>query len=154
MLVRILARLRLFRPVERLLVRYTGYSLLSWQLSRRSGVPYIPTLMLTTAGRHSGARHATPLFYFMDGANYVLVASKGGAPAHPDWFVNIQANPRARVRVNRREILVGAEVAEGEERTRLWELVSTRWPVYHDYQERARPREIPVVVLRAASDQA
>ena len=113
MLVRMLARLGLFRPVERLLVRYTGYSLLSWQLSRRSGVPYIPTPMLTTAGRNSAARYATPLFYLMDGADSVLLASKGGAPAHPDWFVNIRASPRVRVRVNRREVLVRAEVAEG-----------------------------------------
>jgi F420H(2)-dependent quinone reductase len=147
MLIRLLNRLGLRRTVEYWLVRLTGFSLLSWYISRDAGVPYVPTLLLTCIGRRSGKRETIPLFYFEDGGRYLLIGSKGGAPEHPDWYRNLRANPQAWVRIRRREIPVLASVAEGEERARLFEIAANRWPTYRRYVERAAPREIPVVVL-------
>ena len=148
MLFNILTRLNLLRPVESALVRYLGWSLLSWHISGQSGVPYIPTAMLTTVGRSSGDLRSVPLFYFRDGRDFVLVGSKGGAPAHPAWFPNLVANPQAWLTVNRGRIPVTAEVVEGEDRDRLWAIAAAAYPPYNEYQERAAPRQIPVVRLR------
>ena len=148
MLFNILTRLNLLRPVESALVRFTGWSLVSWHISGQSGVPYIPTAMLTTVGRSSGDLRSVPLFYFRDGRDFVLVGSKGGAPAHPAWFPNLVANPQAWLTVNRGRIPVTAEVVEGEDRDRLWAIAAAAYPPYNEYQERAAPRQIPVVRLR------
>ncbi len=146
MLFAFLTRLKLLRTVESVLVRFTGWSLVSWHISRQSGVPYVPTAMLTTVGSRSGTLRSVPLFYFRDGDDFVLIASKGGAPAHPAWYPNLVATPQAWVRANRGRIAVTAEVVEGEERDRLWAIAA--YPPYDEYQQRASPREIPVVRLR------
>ena len=148
MLFNLLTRLNLLRPVESALVRFLGLSVVSWHISRQSGVPYVPTGMLTTIGRTSGDLRSVPLFFFRDGRDFVLIGSKGGAPAHPAWFPNLVANPQAWLRVNTRRIAVTAEVVEGEERDRLWGIVAAAYPPYNEYQERANPRQIPVVRLR------
>ena len=148
MLFNILTRLNILRPVESALVRFTGWSLVSWHISRESGVPYVPTAMLTTVGRTSGDLRSVPLFYFRDGRDFVLIGSKGGAPAHPAWFPNLVGNPQAWMTVNRRRIPVTAEVAEGEDRDRLWAIAAAAYPPYTEYQQRAAPRQIPVVRLR------
>ena len=150
MLFEWLTKLRILRPVENLLVRFAGYSIVSRHVTTQAGVAYVPTLLLTTVGRRSGELRTVPLFYFRDGANYLLIGSKGGAPAHPDWYPNLIESPRAWIRVNRKRIPVTARVAEGEERSRLWEIAAEDWPAYNEYQERAQPREIPVVVLEPA----
>ena len=147
MLFNILTRLNLLRPVESALVRFTGWSLVSRHISGQSGVPYIPTAMLTTVGRSSGDLRSVPLFYFRDGRDFVLIGSKGGAPAHPAWFPNLVANPQAWLTANRRRIPVTAEVVEGDDRDRLWSIAATAYPSYNEYQERAAPRQIPVVRL-------
>ena len=154
MLFTILTRLKLLRPVESALVRFTGWSLVSRHISRQNGVPYVPTAMLTTIGRASGARRSVPLFYFRDGADFVLIGSKGGAPAHPAWFPNLVADPRAWLTVNRRRLPVTAEVVEGEEHARLWAIAATAYPPYEDYRTRAAPRQIPVVRLRPRQERA
>ena len=106
-------------------------------------------LILTTTGRKSGEPRDTPLIYEdYDGA-YVIVASKGGSPEHPAWFLNLEANPEAEAQVLADRFPVRARVASGEERERLWELVNRQWPDYADYQEKT-DREIPVVVLERA----
>ena len=148
MLFNLLTRLNILRPVESALVRFLGLSVVSWHISRQSGVPYVPTAMLTTVGRTSGDLRSVPLFFFRDGRDFVLIGSKGGAPAHPAWYPNLVANPQAWLRVNGRRIPVIAEVAEGEERDRLWDIAATAYPPYNEYQERANPRQIPVVRLR------
>ena len=148
MLFDILTRLNLLRPVESFLVRFVGWSVVSWHISRQSGVPYVPTAMLTTIGRTSGDLRSVPLFFFRDGRDFVLIGSKGGAPAHPSWFPNLVANPQAWLRVNTRRIPVAAEVVEGEDRERLWQIAAAAYPPYTEYQERANPRQIPVVRLR------
>lgn len=103
-------------------------------------------LLLSTVGRVSGELRTTPLIQRVDGERWVVVASKGGAPAHPSWFENLQSNPEATIEVMDKQVPVRATVAEGEERARLWSLMSEVWPAYDSYQAKT-DREIPVVVL-------
>ena len=104
-------------------------------------------LLLTTTGRVSGQERTTPLIHRVDDDSWVVVASKGGAPQHPDWYQNLQANPEAVIEVRSERIPVRAETAEGDDRTRLWQLMTEVWPAYDDYQ-RNTDRQIPVVVFR------
>jgi deazaflavin-dependent oxidoreductase (nitroreductase family) len=103
-------------------------------------------LLLTTEGRRSGESRTTPLIHRTDGDRWVVVASKGGSPANPSWFENLQANPEATIDVKDEKVAVGSSVAEGEERARLWSLMAEDWPAYNEYQTRTE-RQIPVVVL-------
>jgi deazaflavin-dependent oxidoreductase (nitroreductase family) len=103
-------------------------------------------LLLTTRGRKSGEDRTTPLIHRTDGDRWVIVASKGGAPANPGWFENLQADPEATIDVKGERIPVVARVAAGDERARLWELMCEVWPAYADYQTKTE-REIPVVIL-------
>lgn len=104
-------------------------------------------LLLTTTGRTSGNESTAPLIYDLDGdGNPVIVASKGGAPEHPGWFLNIEKTPEVGVQILGETFRARARVAEGEERERLWALMNEMWPHYAEYQEKT-DREIPVVVL-------
>jgi deazaflavin-dependent oxidoreductase (nitroreductase family) len=106
-------------------------------------------LLLSTTGRRSGQERTTPLIHRTDGDSWVVVASKGGAPEHPDWYKNLEASPQAVIQVKAETIPVRARAAEGEERERLWKLMTEDWPAYEDYQ-RKTSREIPVVVFERA----
>jgi deazaflavin-dependent oxidoreductase (nitroreductase family) len=103
-------------------------------------------LLLSTRGRSSGEPRTTPLIHRTDGDRWVVVASKGGAPANPSWYENLLADPEASIDVLAETIPVVASTAQGEERARLWSLMAEVWPAYDDYQARTE-REIPVVVL-------
>jgi deazaflavin-dependent oxidoreductase (nitroreductase family) len=103
-------------------------------------------LLLTTTGRKSGEARTTPLIQRADGDRWVVVASKGGAPAHPSWYENLEADPDATIEVLDQTVPVHASTAEGEERERLWSLMTEVWPAYDEYQTKT-DREIPVVVL-------
>ena len=103
-------------------------------------------LLLTTTGRRSGEPRTTPLIHRTDGGRWVIVASKGGAPEHPAWFTNLEADPDATIQVLAEEIPVRMSVAEGEEHARLWKLMTEVWPAYDEYQAKT-DREIPIVVL-------
>lgn len=103
-------------------------------------------LLLSTVGRRSGETRTTPLIHRTDGDHWIIVASKGGAPANPGWYKNLLANPQATIEVPGETVSVRASTAEGEERARLWSLMSEVWPAYDEYQARTE-REIPVVVL-------
>jgi deazaflavin-dependent oxidoreductase (nitroreductase family) len=105
-----------------------------------------PTLLLTTKGRTSGAQRTTPLIFIRDGDNFVIVASKGGAPEHPGWYLNLEAEPRVQVQVKGDVFEARARTATKSERDRLWPQAVKAWPQYADYQ-RATDREIPFVVL-------
>jgi deazaflavin-dependent oxidoreductase (nitroreductase family) len=111
----------------------------------------VPTLLLTHTGRASGEARTTPLIFARDGDDFVVVASMGGAPQHPQWYLNLQANPEAEIQVKGEHIQVRARTATDEERPRLWDVVSTPWPNYHVYQQRT-DRLIPVVVLTPIGD--
>jgi len=104
------------------------------------------TLLLTTTGRRTGTQHRTALIYRQVGDDYVIVASKGGAPNHPAWYLNLTANPDVRVQVKDEEFAGRARVAEGDERAKLWPLMAEVWPDYDSYQTKT-DRQIPVVVI-------
>lgn len=105
-----------------------------------------PALVLTTTGRKSGLPRDSALIFGTDGDRYVVVASMGGAPVHPQWYRNLTANPSVSVQVKDEVFTASARTAEGEERARLWSLMTGIWPNYDQYQERT-DRVIPVVVL-------
>jgi len=104
------------------------------------------TLLLTTTGRKTGERRTTPLIYENSGDDYVIVASKGGAPDDPGWYRNLQKDPNVELQVKEEVFPAHARVAEGDERERLWKLAAQQWPDYDSYQQKT-DREIPVVVL-------
>ncbi len=104
------------------------------------------TLILTTTGRRSGEPRPQPLIYGRDGDNYLVVASKGGAPRHPAWYVNLQANPDVEIQVKGERMRARARTATADEKPRLWSIMTREWPAYDDYQQRTE-REIPLVVL-------
>jgi deazaflavin-dependent oxidoreductase (nitroreductase family) len=103
-------------------------------------------LLLSVQGRKSGNWYRTALIYRPDGDDYVVVASKGGDPKHPIWFLNLAENPEVHVQVRADKFTARARVAEGDERTRLWDAMAEVWPDYNDYQTKT-DRQIPVVVL-------
>ena len=109
----------------------------------------VPTLLLTTTGRRSGESRTTPLIYGRDGNRYLLVASRGGAPAHPSWYENLTANPDVTVQVMADRFKATARTANATERPALWKTMVTIWPAYDDYQNRTS-RQIPVVVIERA----
>ena len=106
----------------------------------------VPTLILTTTGRRSGQPRPKALIFGRDGDDHVVVASKGGAPAHPAWYRNLVDHPEVEVQVKGERFRARARTAEGEERARLWKLMTGIWPDYDQYQQRT-DRQIPVVVL-------
>jgi deazaflavin-dependent oxidoreductase (nitroreductase family) len=106
----------------------------------------VPALLLTTTGRRTGEQRTTPLIYGRDGENYVIVASKGGAPQHPAWYLNLSAEPEVGVQVRDDRFRARARTAEPEERRRLWQQMAEIWPGYDEYATKT-DREIPVVVL-------
>lgn len=103
-------------------------------------------LILHTTGRKSGAERKNPLIYGRHGDDYLIVASKGGAPSHPDWYLNLMANPDTTIQVWSDVIPVSARTATPDEKKRLWPTMLAQWPDYDAYQERT-DREIPLVIL-------
>jgi deazaflavin-dependent oxidoreductase (nitroreductase family) len=108
--------------------------------------PGVFTLLLTTRGRRSGQARRNALIYGRDDDRYVVVASKGGHPEHPDWYRNLAADPNVRVQVLGDRFDARARTATPEERERLWPEMARVFPPYEEYQ-RGTDREIPVVVL-------
>jgi len=103
-------------------------------------------LLLDHVGAKSGKQRTSPLLYGRDGESYVIVASKGGNPKNPGWYHNLRANPETTIQVGSQRIPVRARVTEGEERDRLFEMMTGLWSDYATYQGRT-DRKIPVVVL-------
>jgi deazaflavin-dependent oxidoreductase (nitroreductase family) len=111
----------------------------------------MPVLKLTTVGRKSGQRRSTMLTSpLLEGDNVVLVASFGGDDRDPAWFLNLVANPDVDVVMDGSNKRMRARVAEGVERTRLWEELTAKHANYAGYQ-RKTSRQIPVVVLEPIS---
>jgi deazaflavin-dependent oxidoreductase (nitroreductase family) len=107
------------------------------------------TLLLTTTGRKSGEDRTTPLIYGEHGDDYLVVASKGGAPEPPAWYLNLSEQPEVRVQVRDDVFTARARDASPEEKPEMWRQMVQRWPAYEDYQ-RKTDRDIPVVVLERA----
>jgi deazaflavin-dependent oxidoreductase (nitroreductase family) len=104
------------------------------------------TLLLTTTGRRSGEPRTTPLIYGRKGEDFLIVASKGGAPEPPAWYENLEQQPEVEIQVLDETIPVHARTATDAEKPDLWEIMVAEWPHYDDYQ-RKTDRPIPVVVL-------
>jgi deazaflavin-dependent oxidoreductase (nitroreductase family) len=106
----------------------------------------VPTLLLTTTGRRSGEPRTSALIFGRDDDDYLVVASMGGAPNHPAWYLNLTADPAAEIQVRGDRMPVEARTASDAEKPRLWQIVNEVWPNYDVYQSRTE-RAIPVVVL-------
>ncbi len=120
-----------------------------WDSSAVGGPGLLPTLLLSTRGRKTGNMSVQPLIYGKHGGNFVIIASKGGAPNHPAWYLNLQAEPECKIQVASDHYRVTARDAQGEEREKLWQQLAIIYPPYDDYQA-GTSRQIPVVVLEPA----
>lgn len=105
-----------------------------------------PMVLVHHKGAKTGTERVSPLVYQADGDNVVIFASKGGAPTHPHWYLNLLANPRTTIEVGADTIDVQARVAEGTERERLWSKQKQVMPGFAEYEAKTT-REIPVIVL-------
>ncbi len=103
-------------------------------------------LLLTTVGRKSGREHTTPAVFTRDGDRLLVYASKGGAPTHPDWYLNLLAEPQVTLEVGPDRYRAIATPLEGEERDREFAAQVARNPTFGDYEQRT-DRVIPVVAL-------
>jgi deazaflavin-dependent oxidoreductase (nitroreductase family) len=118
-----------------------------WDARDYGGYVDTTTLLLTTKGRKSGRPITLPLIYGKDGSKQVIVGSKGGAPGHPSWYLNLQANPQdVSIQVANDKFRVVPRTTAGDERQRLWAMMMEVYPPLAGYQG-ATDREIPVVVL-------
>jgi deazaflavin-dependent oxidoreductase (nitroreductase family) len=106
----------------------------------------VPTLLLTTTGRRSGEPRKIAIIYNEVDDKIVLIASMGGAPKHPAWYLNLVANPQVEVQIRGEKFSAVARVTESPEREELWRLSAAEWPNYDVYVTRT-DRQIPVVVL-------
>ena len=105
-----------------------------------------PILLLTPTGRKSGRSRTVPLLYLKDEGRFVLAASLAGAPKHPAWYLNLEANPAVTVQAGRQRQACTARRASAEEKARLWPRLVAIYPQYAEYQQRTA-REIPVVIV-------
>lgn len=103
-------------------------------------------VVLTTRGRTTGKLRKSPLVRVADGDRYVVIASMGGAPRHPSWYLNLVADADVLLQDGASVLEMRARVTAGDERVRMWELAVEQWPDYAEYQKQT-DREIPVVVL-------
>ena len=103
-------------------------------------------LILETTGRKSGEPRPPPLIYQEHDGDYLIVASKGGAPEPPAWYLNLQENPEVDVQVKADRFRARARTATSEEKPEMWRKMAAAWPDYDEYQKKT-DREIPVVVL-------
>ena len=110
----------------------------------------LPVIIVTHIGRNTNAVRKTPLMKVVDGNNYILVASQGGAPKHPVWYHNLKVNPSVEIRDGDRLYdMTVREVSDLAERKRLWEIAVDAYPPYHEYQEKTE-RVIPVFLSEPA----
>jgi deazaflavin-dependent oxidoreductase (nitroreductase family) len=107
-----------------------------------------PLLLLTTRGRKSGVTRTNPMMYLADGDRLMVFASKAGAPTHPDWYLNLLANPEVTVEVGTKSFTATATELTGEERDRIYAEQARRYPGFAEYQTKT-DRVIPVVKLVA-----
>ena len=104
----------------------------------------LPVIIVTNRGKKTGAIRKTPLMRVVDGNNYILVASQGGAPKHPQWYHNLKADPNVEIR-DGSEVhpMRVREIVDPVERKRLWNIAVEAYPPYQDYQNKT-DRLIPV----------
>jgi deazaflavin-dependent oxidoreductase (nitroreductase family) len=110
-----------------------------------------PLLLLRTVGRKTGKTRITPLAYYRDGDDYIVVASNWGKEKNPNWFRNLMRQPRASIQIENKNIPVQAQEAQGEGYARLWQMVTGLNRHYEQYQMMT-PRHIPVVILTPVTE--
>jgi F420H(2)-dependent quinone reductase len=138
--------LKMMVPTMVLLYRVTGGGF-------GGRVQSLPVLLLTTTGRKSGKPRTVPLGFLRDGSAYVIIASYGGLPRNPAWYLNLNSQPEATIQVKRQKLRVKAETASPEKRRELWARLIEAAPGYANYEKRTT-REIPVVILRPVDEGA
>jgi len=111
----------------------------------------LSVIIVTNIGNKTGAVRKTPLMRAMDGPNYILVASTGGAPKHPVWYFNLKANPSVKIQdgPNLYDMTV-REINTPDDRKRLWDIAVNAYPPYQEYQDRT-DRIIPVFLAEPDS---
>ena len=110
----------------------------------------LPVIIVTNTGRKTGATRKTPLMRVVDGHNYVLVASRGGAPEHPVWYHNLKAEPQVEIRDETKvQSMRVREVVDSVERRRLWDIAVEAYPPYQEYQDKT-DRVVPVFLAEPA----
>ncbi len=105
-------------------------------------------LLLTTTGHKSGKARTVPVMQFDDGGRRFVIASAGGSPEHPAWFKNLQKRPEVTVELRGERYQARAEVVSSDERSRLWQKITTEAPNFAAYEKKTGGREIPVVELK------
>ena len=110
-------------------------------------------VLLTTVGAETGRRRSTPMMFHRDGDRLLVIASNVGAPRHPDWYVNLAANPHVTVEVGDETYDATATTAEGAERARLWPMLKETYPFFADHEAKT-DRTIPVVVLTSLTSRS
>lgn len=133
--------MKIFTPFHSWVLRTTR-----GRVGQRWSTTRLPLLILTTTGRRSGEPRTTVLGYVEEGENLVVVASKGGLPEHPAWYLNLVANPEVTVELHGSRRTMRARIAQSDERDRLWKTITTLDPRFISYQAGVS-RQIPVVVL-------
>ena len=109
----------------------------------------LPVIIVTNKGRKTGAIRKTPLMRAMDGSNYILVASQGGAPKNPRWYANLKAEPNVEIRdETQTHSMQVREIVDSVERKRLWDIAVAAYPPYQEYQDKT-DRVIPVFLAEA-----
>jgi deazaflavin-dependent oxidoreductase (nitroreductase family) len=118
-----------------------------WSLGRIGGsLMGLPVLLLTTKGRKSRVWHTKALMYLPYNEDFVVIASNLGQAHHPMWWLNLQAEPNAKVEIRGTQYPVQAREAIGEERSQIWQALIAKAPSYDDYKQKT-DRQIPVVIL-------
>ena len=117
-----------------------------WDAAMAGGSGVLPTLLLTSIGAKSGLPRVLPLIYGNHQESVTIIASKGGAPSHPAWYLNLLANPECQVQVAHDKFKAVARIAQGAQRQQIWDNMVQVYAPYEAYQA-ATERLIPVVVL-------
>jgi deazaflavin-dependent oxidoreductase (nitroreductase family) len=107
----------------------------------------LPLALLTTIGRRTGLPRRTPVTYARDGADLLVVGSNWGRPQHPDWALNLRAQPDASIEIRGRRVSVTARLLQGAERAEAWKLLIGVWSHFDAYERRAGGRELHVFRL-------
>jgi len=137
---------RLLPRVDRTVLRMSGN-----RFTFSSVVSHVPVVMLTTTGAKTGLPRTVPLLAFPNGARIALIASSFGATKHPAWYLNLRANPQARLAFHGQPARPYiAREASGAEREMYWQRAARAYPGYDAYKQRTGGREIPVMVLEPA----
>jgi deazaflavin-dependent oxidoreductase (nitroreductase family) len=103
-------------------------------------------VLLTTTGARTGHQHTTPMMFHRDGERLLVIASNNGAPRHPDWYLNLVAQPRVTVEVGEDRYAAQAQVITGAEREQVWAALTRHYPFFAEHEAKT-PRMIPVVAL-------